>query len=221
MTTKRLYIAYGSNLHRGQMAHRCPDATVEGVTSIPDYTLLFRGSGVATIEPKKGDSVPIVVWSISKRDEMNLDVYEGFPRLYIKQDFTVDLNGETVTAMAYIMTPGRPIAEPPKHYYDTIATGYKDFGLDMAYLKKHADKCKPKDPTPKERVMRFAKLQEHGINAHICPRCGEYSMERNLYHNATSRYAKIFVCPDCGMREAIMAFAGEKNRFSEWYAANN
>ena len=90
----------------------------------------------------------------------------------------------------------------------------------MAYLKKHADKCKPKDPTPKERVMRFAKLQERGINAHICPRCGEYSMESNLYHNATSRYANIYVCPDCGTQEAIMAFTGEKNRFSEWYAAN-
>ncbi|MBR5091036.1 MAG: gamma-glutamylcyclotransferase [Ruminiclostridium sp.] len=220
MTTKRLYIAYGSNLHRGQMAHRCPDAKVEGVTSIPDYTLLFRGSGVATIEPKKGDSVPIVVWSISKRDEMSLDVYEGFPRLYIKQDFTVELNGETVTAMAYIMTPGREIAEPPVHYYNTILTGYKDFGMDTAYLKKHADACKPKPQTPKVKVMNFAKLQKHGINTHICPRCGDYSMEKNLYHNSLSRFADIYVCPTCGMEEGIMAFKGEKNKFSEWYAAN-
>ncbi|MBO6231834.1 MAG: gamma-glutamylcyclotransferase [Ruminiclostridium sp.] len=219
MTAKRLYIAYGSNLHRGQMAHRCPDATVEGVASIPDYTLLFRGSGVATIEPKKGDSVPIVVWSISKRDERSLDIYEGFPRLYYKQDFTVELNGETVTAMAYIMTPGRPIAPPPPTYYETIHTGYADFGFDNDYLRKHAEKCEPKKPTPKERVMRFAKMQKHGINAHICPRCGDYSMEKNLYHNATSRFADIFVCPTCGTEEALMAFKGEKNKFSDWYAA--
>ncbi len=144
MTTKRLYIAYGSNLHRGQMAHRCPDATVEGVSSIPDYTLLFRGSGVATIEPKKGDSVPIVVWNISKHDEQRLDIYEGFPHLYIKQDFKIKLNGESVTAMAYIMTPGRVIAEPPVHYYNTILTGYKDFGFDTAYLKSTAKACTPK-----------------------------------------------------------------------------
>lgn len=220
MTTKRLYIAYGSNLHRGQMAHRCPDAKVEGVSSIPDYTLLFRGSGVATIEPKKGDSVPILVWSISKRDEQHLDIYEGFPHLYIKQDFTIELNGETVTAMAYIMTPGRKIAPPPATYYNTILTGYEDFGFDTGYLKKHADKCTPKKPTPKEKVLSFSKLQAHGINTHICPRCGKYSMDSNLYHNALSRFAKIYVCPTCGTAEALMDFTGKKNKFSEWYAAN-
>ena len=79
--TGRRYIAYGSNLNRAQMALRCPDAKVVGTGEIKDYELLFRGNrngAVATVEPKKGESVPVLIWEISPRDEFNLDRYEGF-----------------------------------------------------------------------------------------------------------------------------------------------
>ena len=42
MKTK-LYLAYGSNLNLGQMAHRCPDSQVDGRAQLPGYRLLFRG----------------------------------------------------------------------------------------------------------------------------------------------------------------------------------
>ena len=74
--TGRRYIAYGSNLNRAQMALRCPDAKVVGTGEIKDYELLFRGNrngAVATVEPKKGESVPVLIWEISPRDEFNLD----------------------------------------------------------------------------------------------------------------------------------------------------
>ena len=79
--TGRRYIAYGSNLNRAQMALRCPDAKVVGTGEIKDYELLFRGNrngAVGTVEPKKGESVPVLIWEISPRDEFNLDRYEGF-----------------------------------------------------------------------------------------------------------------------------------------------
>ena len=75
--TGRRYIAYGSNLNRAQMALRCPDAKVVGTGEIKDYELLFRGNrngAVATVEPKKGESVPVLIWEISPRDEFNLTV---------------------------------------------------------------------------------------------------------------------------------------------------
>lgn len=71
--TGRRYIAYGSNLNRAQMALRCPDAKVVGTGEIKDYELLFRGNrngAVATVEPKKGESVPVLIWEISR--EMSL-----------------------------------------------------------------------------------------------------------------------------------------------------
>ena len=66
-----------------------PDAKVVGTGEIKDYELLFRGNrnrAVATVEPKKGESVPVLIWEISPRDEFNLDRYEGYPRLYGKRN---------------------------------------------------------------------------------------------------------------------------------------
>ncbi len=103
--TARYYIAYGSNMNVEQMRHRCPRAVVVGTSTVKDYELLFRGGkhgAVATIEPREGESVPVVIWSITPTDERSLDIYEGYPRLYEKENFVVELNGEEITAMAYI-----------------------------------------------------------------------------------------------------------------------
>ncbi|MBQ9377114.1 MAG: gamma-glutamylcyclotransferase [Schwartzia sp.] len=133
----KYYLAYGSNLHVKQMAFRCPSAQVEGISTIEDYELVFRGryeGAVATIQPKEGSSVPVVVWSITPADEEALDWYEGFPRLYIKQMFEVELNGDAINAMAYVMTPGRMYGKPAPSYLRTISTGYETFGLDRRPL---------------------------------------------------------------------------------------
>ena len=40
---RTIYMAYGSNLNREQMAHRCPTARVLGSAELTDHRLLFRG----------------------------------------------------------------------------------------------------------------------------------------------------------------------------------
>ena len=125
----KYYLAYGSNLNKRQMKYRCPDAVPVGTVTVKDYELVFRY--VATIEPKPVAEVPCAIWRISKADEINLDRYEGYPRLYVKQDFRVEVNGKMITAMAYVMTNGiRPIIPPSTAYLRTIMEGYEDFGLD-------------------------------------------------------------------------------------------
>jgi len=136
---KNVYLAYGSNLNLEQMAYRCPDATVIGTTMLPDYRLVFRGgrhSGVATIEQERGSAVPVLLWEITKRCERALDRYEGYPHLYRKEQLTVDLDGEKVQAMAYVMNEGPPPAMPGAYYYATILHGYRDCGFDEAILKE-------------------------------------------------------------------------------------
>ena len=127
--TKRLYLAYGSNMHEGQMSYRCPKAKLIGQTVINR-----RDCAVATIEPKEGSEVPVLIWDIQPSDERTLDIYEGFPRFYTKQDFEVEFNGETITAMAYVMTPGRAFGIPTEGYYQTIHTGYKEHGISTKGL---------------------------------------------------------------------------------------
>ena len=78
MEYKRLYLAYGSNINLEQMAYRCPTAKVIGAAMLPNQELNFRR--VATIDPKEGAEVPVLVWEIGQQDEINLDYYEGATR---------------------------------------------------------------------------------------------------------------------------------------------
>jgi gamma-glutamylcyclotransferase (GGCT)/AIG2-like uncharacterized protein YtfP len=133
MNNTKLYIAYGSNLNLRQMARRCPSAKVMGTGILKDYQLTFRN--VATIEPVKGAETPVGVWEITQADEQALDIYEGYPHLYRKETVDVELKGKTVKAMVYIMNAGSPNF-PNGVYFDTIAQGYQDTGLDTIYLNE-------------------------------------------------------------------------------------
>lgn len=84
---RKIYGAYGSNMNLEQMAHRCPKAKVIGSGILKDYKLTFRGryKGVANIQPCKGKEVPIVLWEITDECERALDIYEGYPSLYVKK----------------------------------------------------------------------------------------------------------------------------------------
>lgn len=131
----KLYVAYGSNLNLEQMAHRCPDAEVVGRGIIYDYALKYRGSKTGaylTIIREKGKKVPVVIWSISDRDEHNLDRYEGFPTFYYKKRMTVHLeNGKRTYAMAYVMFDEALPGIPSEYYIQTCLRGYIENRLDV------------------------------------------------------------------------------------------
>lgn len=130
---KKLYLSYGSNINLEQMAFRCPDSKVITKGMISDYELQFKR--VATIVPKEGSEVPVLIWELGEQDELSLDKYEGFPHLYRKEDVEVEINGETQKCMAYVMNRGE-ISPPSKQYFECILQGYMENGLDTNYLIK-------------------------------------------------------------------------------------
>ena len=142
----KFYLSYGSNLSVAQMLRRCPDAVYVGYAFLPDYRLLFKGSGSGsylTIEPKKGRKVPVLVWKVSDADEEALDLYEGFPRFYRKETMDVELlslaDGASLgeaEAFVYIMDEGRPLGQPSESYYQICAEGYRRFGFDERILQR-------------------------------------------------------------------------------------
>ncbi|MDE6357551.1 MAG: gamma-glutamylcyclotransferase [Eubacteriales bacterium] len=144
LENKRLYIAYGSNLHLEQMKHRCPTAKVVGKGVIEDYELLFRQdvtSAVATVEPLKNSKVPVLIWEIQQSDEDSLDIYEGYPDVYRKENIKVNVNGEEIEGMIYLMNE-KEIGIPSDKYLKTIEEGYKTAGFDLNILMEAFLKCK-------------------------------------------------------------------------------
>ena len=142
----RYYLAYGSNLSVAQMLSRCPEAIYVGTAEIKDYRLLFRGSGSGsylTIEKCKGRSVPVLVWKVSESDERALDLYEGYPSFYEKEEIPIEVKSlidgtpiATVPSFFYAMDPSRPLGRPSTHYYRVCQEGYERFGFDKRILEK-------------------------------------------------------------------------------------
>lgn len=142
---KIYYVAYGSNLHLGQMAYRCPGATVVGTATLEDWRLMFKGSKTgfyATIEPYPGESVPVLLWEISSDNERSLDRYEGYPVFYHKKTFKFVLDNKEIEAMAYIMRKDAKVGYPSQRYIDTLLTGYTDFDFDKKILNNALLRCK-------------------------------------------------------------------------------
>ena len=140
---ENLYFAYGSNLDLEQMAQRCPDAEIVEPVRLENYELRFRGSGFATVAPKKGSTVHGLVWKITPNCEQSLDRYEGYPRHYTKETVTVkDAAGAELPVMVYIMAEPycRQPALPSPYYYRVIQRGFEANGLPVESLQAAWDR---------------------------------------------------------------------------------
>ena len=126
-----LYFAYGSNLHRKQMKRRCKNSRFISCHILKNYQLFFRSKyGAADVQRKKGSSVLGAIYDISKADEKKLDVYEEFPKAYIKKYFKIW--GKKV--MFYYMPSKTKQTEPSRRYLSSIIQGYKDCGYKDSHI---------------------------------------------------------------------------------------
>ena len=135
----KLYLAYGFFVNPKQMADKCPTAAPLGISELKGYRLLFKGAhaeAVATVEPNKDETVPVLVWEITPADEAALDRCENFPTRCRKETIKVKLEGKSVSALIYIMneeiSPGRPGA----YHYNALLAGYETAGIDVDILRK-------------------------------------------------------------------------------------
>ena len=135
---KTLHFAYGSNINLEQMEHRCPDAQLVGPVTLQNYELQFRGSGFATVSPKKGSVVHGLLWKLTPKSEQALDRYEGYPRHYTKEQVSVRTTDDAaVSVMAYIMA--EPMSRQPalpSPYYRAIQQGFEANGLPVESLEE-------------------------------------------------------------------------------------
>ena len=126
-----LYLAYGSNLNKKQMAKRCPNAKALEKYILNGYKLEFRRVANIKKTSKKIDRIACGIWEITEACEKSLDIYEGYPHLYGKIKIKLDDGREVMT---YFMNSGFQ-APPSSEYLNTIIQGYQDFGLPLELIK--------------------------------------------------------------------------------------
>lgn len=144
----RFYLAYGSNLNLRDMSYRCKKAIPIGSTVLTNYRLVYKGSadGYAylTIEPSKDSLVPVGIFNISFFDELRLNKYEGYPELYYKEHFPINIGNKEAKALIYIMKDNFDYHLPNDQYIDTCMMGYDYFGFDKKVLEDAFDYTKRK-----------------------------------------------------------------------------
>ena len=142
----RYVVAYGSNLNLERMRQRCPSCKVVGTSVIEGYRLLFKMSltgAYATIEQDANSVVPVVVYHISREDELRLDRFEGCPSYYYKKELMLPItrnNGTTMKELkpcaVYILHEHRLLGEPAVDYFRLLDEGYARHGFDQQILDK-------------------------------------------------------------------------------------
>jgi gamma-glutamylcyclotransferase (GGCT)/AIG2-like uncharacterized protein YtfP len=139
-----LVFAYGSNMDPAQMRERCPESDLSWfVAEARGWKLCFprnstkRKGGVGSVIPEDGPSAWGVVFTVSDRDLLRLDRYEGvgsgaYRRVTIE---VFETNGRKVSAWTYFAIPkGSGDFVPHPDYIDLYIKGATYFGLTQEYV---------------------------------------------------------------------------------------
>lgn len=161
---RRLYFAYGSNLHRPQMKSRCPGSSALYPHNLPGFKLEFQRHA-NVVEAGENDSVPGAIYLIDPQDEADLDAFEGVAKgSYERKTFKfLTPKGNWRDVLYYQKKPGRLIP-PSTDYLRRIVEGYKAFGLDLSKLNPAIEAANKADreleaksqPLPEEGDIWFA-----------------------------------------------------------------
>ncbi len=134
-TGESLYFAYGSNMDEGRMKSRCPRARILGPGVMPGFELTFRKSGsgyYASIDPREGALVPLLIWAVNKEDLESLDRYEGVgnPLCYLRLWGPAKYGTSEVEGYYYRLPFSRPQGQADQAYLDLIDRAHLRWGFD-------------------------------------------------------------------------------------------
>jgi rubrerythrin len=78
----------------------------------------------------------------------------------------------------------------------------------------------PEDHLAKGIIKVLRELQKGTRFTKQCPRCGHERMTPEMYKNAWSRHADIYICDECGTDEALRVCNNDTLPLVKWYMAN-
>ncbi|KAI5200775.1 hypothetical protein E4T39_05524 [Aureobasidium subglaciale] len=138
-TSPTIYFGYGSNLWQHQMHMRCPTSEYLGIARLDNYRWMINDRGYANVvqvevnssaEPSYSNVVYGLVYSLQPSDEQDLDMNEGVPFAYTKENLQVsfwpkekegepidpDKHAKKQDVLVYIDRE-RLVDDKPKHEY--------------------------------------------------------------------------------------------------------
>ena len=132
-----LYFAYGSNLSTKRISDRLGKIKIIQNYILRGYKLTFDAglhNGFANIVYTGNikDSVPGVIYQISKRQLRQLDIHEGvWNKCYERFYLTIDGLSEDVQVYISVNEKYRTSEYPRLYYIEYLLIGYKEHGIPI------------------------------------------------------------------------------------------
>ncbi len=129
-----LHFAYGSNMHRAVMRKHAPDAAALGLARLADYRFVITADGYASVEPAPAAVVHGVIWQLSPRDRVTLDLWEGIGAgQYRATILPVLQGGRRRPALVYVARR-RPVGQPKPGYMEVVVKAAREWEMPAAYI---------------------------------------------------------------------------------------
>ena len=130
-----LHFAYGANMSRAVMRKYAPGARALGVAVLAGHRFVITADGYASVEPTRAQAVHGVLWRITPRDRVTLDVWENVAAgLYRAEMVPVRHGGELMPALVYFARPGGQ-GRPKPGYIELVVAAAREWDLPLAYIR--------------------------------------------------------------------------------------
>jgi hypothetical protein len=166
VTQSKYYFGYGSNMLMARIRNRVPSATPITNASLPGYGLRFHkrsqdGSGKCNIISSDDETVYGVVFEVNPDELDTLDEAEQQGRRYWRRSVTVEGEGTSIEAFAYVADPFfvDDTLLPYEWYHAIVVAGAREHNLPSDYIAQIEAVRSYPDPN-EERRRRYRSLLE-------------------------------------------------------------
>jgi hypothetical protein len=129
-----LHFAYGSNMHRAIMSKHAPAAVPLGMAKLANYRFVITTDGYASVEPAPAQMVFGMLWRLTPRDRVTLDLWENIAGgLYRAVSLPVQFAGRHRSALVYLARP-RPNGRPKPGYMEIVVKAAGELELPPNYI---------------------------------------------------------------------------------------
>lgn len=130
-----LHFAYGSNMNRTVMRRHAPAAIAIGVAALPNYRFVITADGYASVVPARAETVHGVLWRLTPRDRVTLDLWESVSSgQYRAEMLPVKLPaGGRALSLIYVARP-HAAGRPKAGYMELVVAAARTWNLPAAYV---------------------------------------------------------------------------------------
>jgi hypothetical protein len=129
-----LHFAYGANMDRAVMRKYAPGAEPLGVAALPHHRFMITADGYASVAPARVSTVHGVLWRLTPRDRVTLDVWESVARGHYRTAMlAVQHAGMRRPALVYVARP-RPVGRARAGYMELVVAAAGGWDLPPDYI---------------------------------------------------------------------------------------